>query len=195
MESEEWNNLSSKMIPGACIVPVPKGSGGDCDQLWQCDTPVNGSLDESTCHVVDAIPVDETETQCIWKLKDCKFSVYRADTGGGGGATTTVPPSGDTGGGGGGGGATTTRVTTTTAVSQVTTTAPSTTVPLSKEEIVPEKRKISLPTEITGIPTWIIGIVIGVFVVIVIVFVFMNRRGRSKIHEKDIKEKFTLPEF
>jgi hypothetical protein len=194
MESEDFSNLTSKMSPGTCIVPVPKGSGGDCDKLWQCDTPVNGTLNASTCYVVDATLLENTTTHCKWQLKECKFSVYRADTGGT--ATTTTAPSGDggAGGGGGGGGATATTKTTTTVAPAATTTVPVTTVPIAKEEIIPEKHKISLPEEISGIPTWIIGIVIGVFVAVAVVFVFI-RRGRSNVHEKDIKEKFTLPEF
>jgi hypothetical protein len=105
-----------------------------------------------------------------------------------------APIAGGGGGGGGGGGATVTTKTTTTVAPAATTTVPVTTVPLAKEEIIPEKRKISLPVEISGIPTWIIGIVIGVFVAVAVVFVFI-RRGRSNVHEKDIREKFTLPEF
>jgi hypothetical protein len=198
MESEDFNNLTSKMSPGACIVPVPRGSGGDCDKLWQCDTPVNGTLNASTCYVVDAISIENTSTHCIWKLKDCKFSVYRADTGGGGTTTTTAPPGAPPsggGGGGGGGGVTTTGLikTTTVAGAPITTTKiPITTVPMGAG-IIPEIPEISLPEKIIGIPTWIFGLIVGIIVVLVIIFVYMNRLARHTTHEEDIREKFTLP--
>ena len=169
MDTGDFNNLTSKISPGVCIVPVPRGSGGDCDYLWQCDTPENGVLNESTCHIVDAILVDSTDTHCEWKLRECKFSVYRADTEGAATTTTTVL-SGPGGGAGGAGGAGTTTIATT--VPGATTTLPTgatttvlvtTTVPVGKEGILP-----ALPQVMTGIPTtWIVAVVIVIVMVVV----------------------------
>jgi hypothetical protein len=61
----------------------------------------------------------------------------------------------------------------TTTVARVTTTIP------------------SMPTEISGIPTWVPVIIILIIVIIIAVFA-MRGRGKSKTHEKDIREKFTL---
>jgi len=78
-------------------------------------------------------------------------------------------------------------VTTTVAATTVVTTAMVSTV----KTTIPTKP--TMPTEVGGLPTWILVLII-IFVVIIIA-VFLLRGGKSKTREKNLREKFTLTEF
>jgi PGF-pre-PGF domain-containing protein len=74
----------------------------------------------------------------------------------------------------------TTSVATTAATTVATTTKPVTTTP-------------TIPSEMGGMPSWILLIIILIIVIVIIVFLIYGRK--SKTHEKNIREKFTLTEF
>lgn len=74
-------------------------------------------------------------------------------------------------------------VTTSVAATTVETTAMATTV----KTTIP-----AIPTEVGGIP---MGILLIIIFVVIIIAVFLLRGKKSKTHEKDLREKFTLTEF
>jgi PGF-pre-PGF domain-containing protein len=100
MNSSSYDELASKIRPKTCVIRVPRGSEGYCTELWHCEDPVNGTLNESTCVDVssNATLINQTTDYCEWEVA-CDFSVYMAgDT-----PPSTNPPTSSSSGGGGGG--------------------------------------------------------------------------------------------
>jgi len=113
MDSEDYDKMRSKL--GAytdinCTIKVPKGDGGDCDKLWHCPEPEDGTIDISKCEDRgdEATLLDSTDDYCEWRIP-CDFSVWvsnpgtaeegEEDTGG----DVSTGGGGVSGGGGGGG--------------------------------------------------------------------------------------------
>jgi PGF-pre-PGF domain-containing protein len=78
---------------------------------------------------------------------------------------------------------------------EVTTTVATTVVATTVTTVAGVTTTIStnIPSEVGGVPTWILIVIILIIVIVIVGLVF--GRGKSKNREKDIREKFTLLEF
>jgi hypothetical protein len=105
MNSTDYDEMRSKL--GAyteinCTIKVPKGSGGNCDKLWYCPDPVNGTINKSLCEdrtseaVLLNLMTHVTDGYCEWRVP-CEFSVWMSNPG-------EAPPSEEEGAPSAGGG-------------------------------------------------------------------------------------------